>query len=136
MAEYKVMIVDDAVMMRSVIRGLVSKIPNFSVVANAENGKVALELLGVHKDLSLILLDIEMPEMDGLEFLRHAKIKSRAKICVLSSVAIDGSPYAAKARQLGADAIVTKPSGAVSFDLAAKRGDELTNVLQKLVGAI
>ena len=69
MAEYKVMIVDDAVMMRSVIRGLVSKIPNFSVVANAENGKVALEQLNIHKDLSLILLDIEMPEMDGLDLI-------------------------------------------------------------------
>ena len=54
-----------------------------------------------------------MPEMNGLEFLRHAKMKTRAKICILSSVAVSGSPYAAKAREFGADAIVTKPSGAV-----------------------
>jgi two-component system chemotaxis response regulator CheB/two-component system chemotaxis response regulator CheY len=90
--------------------------------------------LNNHKDLSLILLDIEMPEMDGLEFLRHAKLKSKAKIIVLSSVALAGSPYAAKARALGADAIVTKPSGAVSLDLVDARGLELTDVMRRLVG--
>jgi CheY-like chemotaxis protein len=103
-------------------------------VAFAENGKKALEELDKHKDLSLILLDIEMPEMDGLEFLRYAKLKSKAKIVILSSVALAGSPYAAKARMLGADAIVTKPSGAVSLDLVDKRGDELSQVMRQMVG--
>lgn len=131
---HKVLIVDDSVMMRTVVRGFVDKIPGFQVTAFAENGKKALEALAKHNDLSLILLDIEMPEMDGLEFLRFAKLKSKAKIIILSSVALSGSPYAAKARQLGADAIVTKPSGAVSYDLADKRGDELTLVMKKLVG--
>jgi len=75
-----------------------------------------------------------MPEMDGLEFLRYAKLKSKAKIVILSSVALSGSPYAAKARELGADAIVTKPSGAVSLDLVDKRGGELSQVMRQLVG--
>lgn len=132
--EYKVMIVDDSVMMRSVIRTFVTKMPEFKAVAFAENGKKALEELANHKDLALILLDIEMPEMDGLEFLRYAKLKTRAKIVILSSVALSGSPYAAKARALGADAIVTKPSGAVSLDLVEVRGSELTQVMRKLVG--
>ncbi len=132
--EHKVLIVDDSVMMRSVIRTFVTKMPDFRAVAFAENGKKALEELNNHKDLSLILLDIEMPEMDGLEFLRHAKLKSKAKIIVLSSVALAGSPYAAKARALGADAIVTKPSGAVSLDLVDARGMELTEVMRRLVG--
>lgn len=132
---HKVMIVDDSVMMRTVVRGFVDKIPGFKVVCFAENGKKALEELAKNNDLALIVLDIEMPEMDGLEFLRFAKLKSKAKVIILSSVALSGSPYAAKARQLGADAIVTKPSGAVSYDLADKRGDELTQVMKKLVGA-
>jgi len=132
--EHKVLIVDDSVMMRTVIRGFVTKMPEFTAVAFAENGKKALEELDKHKDLSLILLDIEMPEMDGLEFLRYAKLKSKAKIVILSSVALSGSPYAAKARELGADAIVTKPSGAVSLDLVDKRGGELSQVMRQLVG--
>jgi two-component system chemotaxis response regulator CheB len=132
---YKIMVVDDSVMMRTVIRSFISSLPEFEIAAFAENGKKALAELDKHKDLSLILLDIEMPEMDGLEFLRFAKLKSKAKIIILSSVALSGSPYAAKARSLGADAIVTKPSGAVSHDLADKRGSELTSIMKKLVGA-
>ncbi len=131
---YNVMIVDDSVMMRNVTRNLVSKWANFSVVATAENGKKALEELDKHKDLALILLDIEMPEMDGLEFLRLARLRTKAKIVILSSVAIAGSPYAAKARMLGADAIITKPSGAVSLDLAEKRGAEMQQTIKKVLG--
>ena len=131
----KVMIVDDSAMMRLVIKSIVEKIPGFEVAANAANGRLALVELQKHSDLALILLDIEMPEMNGLEFLRHAKLKTRAKICILSSVAVSGSPYAAKAHALGADAIVTKPSGAVSYDLAEKRGSELAHVMRRLVAA-
>ena len=131
----KVMIVDDLAMMRLVIKGIVEKIPGFEVAANAANGRLALVELQKHSDLALILLDIEMPEMNGLEFLRHAKLKTRAKICILSSVAVSGSPYAAKAHALGADAIVVKPSGAVSYDLAEKRGSELAHVMRRLVAA-
>ena len=131
----KVMIVDDSAMMRLVIKGIVEKIPGFEVAANAANGRLALVELQKHSDLALILLDIEMPEMNGLEFLRHAKLKTRAKICILSSVAVSGSPYAAKAHALGADAIVVKPSGAVSYDLAEKRGSELAHVMRMLVAA-
>ncbi len=131
---HKIMIVDDAAMMRTLIGNMIAKYPEFKVVALAENGKKALEHLPKHPDLRLILLDIEMPEMNGLEFLRHAKMKSKAKVVILSSVAAAGSKQAAEARTLGADAIVTKPSGSVSFDLAEKRGDELIRVMRKLVG--
>jgi len=132
---HKIMIVDDAVMMRTVVSNFIRGLPEFEIVATAPNGKAALEQLAKWPDLELILLDIEMPEMDGLEFLRHAKMKTKAKICILSSVAVSGSPHAAKARELGADAIVTKPSGAVSMDLAEKRGSELVSTMKKLVGA-
>ena len=92
-----------------------------------------MEQLKKHPDLGLILLDIEMPEMDGLEFLRHAKLRTRAKIVIFSSVAVAGSPHAAKARELEADAIVTKPSGAVSMDLADKRGSQLVQTMKTLM---
>ncbi len=130
---HNVMVVDDSTMMRAVVSNFISHLPEFQVVATASNGKHALEQLPKHPDLSLILLDIEMPQMDGLEFLRHAKLKTRAKIIILSSVAVSGSPHAAKARELGADAIVTKPSGAVSMDLADKRGAQLILTMQQLV---
>ncbi|WP_036281039.1 response regulator [Methylocystis sp. ATCC 49242] len=132
---HKVMVVDDSAMMRVVISNFVSSLPNYKVMAAAENGRKALEQLAKFPDLSLILLDIEMPEMNGLEFLRHAKLKSRAKIVILSSVAAAGSRQASEARSLGADAIVTKPAGAVSMDLADKRGAELARVMSSLAPA-
>ena len=108
----RVMVVDDASMMRLVIGNMLDKDPTFKVVANCGNGKEALDKLKSAAP-DIILLDIEMPEMDGLTFLRHARLKTRAKIVILSSVADAGSPRAAQARRLGADAVIAKPSGAV-----------------------
>jgi len=121
-------------MMRLVISNFIAPLPEFEIVASAANGKAALEQLKTHPDIELILLDIEMPEMDGFDFLRHAKLRTRAKIVILSSVTVAGSPHAAKARELGADAIVTKPSGAVSMDLAGKRGSQLVQTMKALIG--
>ena len=132
---YKVMIVDDAAMMRLYISSFLNSLPEFKMVAQAANGQEALDKLLDHPDLDLILLDIEMPVMDGLEFLRHAKLKTRAKICMLSSVTVQGSPHAAKARELGADGVVAKPSGTVSHDLEEKTGDELRDTMRRLVAA-
>lgn len=132
---HKVMIVDDAAMMRLYVASFVKSLPDFKVVAQAANGKEALEKIAGLPDLDIILLDIEMPVMDGFEFLRHAKLKTRAKIVMLSSVAVSGSPHAAKARTLGADGVVAKPSGAVSHDLEEKAGDELARTMRSLMGA-
>lgn len=132
---FNVMIVDDAAMMRLYIASFIKTLPDFKVVAQAANGREALDKLMNAPDLDLILLDIEMPVMDGLEFLRHAKLKTRAKICMLSSVVVSGSPHAAKARELGADGVVAKPSGTVSHDLEEKTGDELVKVMRSLMAA-
>jgi two-component system, chemotaxis family, protein-glutamate methylesterase/glutaminase len=133
MDKKKIMIVDDSSAMRLVIRNLINSDPNFSIVQTAANGKEALEKLAAANP-DLILLDLEMPEMGGLEFLRHARLKTRAKLVVLSSVAEAGSANAMKARTLGADAVVMKPSGAISYDLREKSGHELFQVLYKLLG--
>lgn len=133
MAPKRVMIVEDARMMQVIIQKFLENDPRLEVVGTASNGREALEKLpALNPDL--ILLDIEMPEMDGLEFLRHARLKSRAQVVVLTSVAPSGSPRAAEARALGAFAVVSKPSGAVSYDLAEKRGRELKAVIYRALG--
>ena len=120
----RLMLVDDSAIMRRVIGDFLEDLPELEVCATAENGQVALDKL---KDANpdLIILDIEMPTMNGLEFLRHAKLKSRAKVIVLSSVTNLASEKANMAIKLGADAIVSKPSGAVSHDLGGQCGDSL-----------
>ena len=133
MSAKNIMLVDDSSMMRLVIRNLLMTDPNFAITGSAENGKKALEQLA-EAGPDLILLDLEMPEMDGLEFLRLARPKTKAKVIVLSSIAAAGSPKAAQALSLGADAVISKPSGAVSFDLKEARGSELFAVIYRLLG--
>jgi two-component system, chemotaxis family, protein-glutamate methylesterase/glutaminase len=133
MEKKKVMIVEDSNVMRLVIRNMINTNPNLTVVKTASNGKEALEALPT-TPLDLILLDLEMPEMGGLEFLRLARLKTRAKIVILSSIAIEGSSVVSQARSLGADGVISKPSGPVSYDLEEKRGSEFWQVIHKLLG--
>ena len=132
MSQKGIMLVDDSATMRLIIRNLLNSDPNLRVVESVENGKKAMEALSTTQP-DMIVLDLEMPEMDGLEFLRQARSKTSAKILVLSSIVPAGSPKAAQARSLGADAIISKPSGTVSFDLKQSRGSELFTTIYRLL---
>jgi two-component system, chemotaxis family, protein-glutamate methylesterase/glutaminase len=133
MAKKKVLVVDDSFVMRTLIKDIVSADPDLEVVGDAANGKLALEAA---KKLSpnIILLDIEMPEMDGLECLKRLKLLSAAKVIIISSVAQTGSPQALQARRDGAVDVIAKPSGAMSLDLAAKKGHEIVKAIRRAAG--
>lgn len=124
-----IMIVDDSAIMRRIITEMVESFDDLSVCASALNGADALAQLKVAKP-DLILLDIEMPVMNGLDLLRHLKLRSPAKVIVLSSVTGLGSEKAALAIKLGADAIISKPSGAISLDLKKKSGEQLRHAIE------
>jgi len=131
-ARIRVLIVDDSFLMRRVIRNILEKDPDFEVVDEAANGLEALEC-ATRDQPHVILLDIEMPKMDGLEFLRHAAPLTNARVVVISSVAQLGSPQAMEALSLGATDIVPKPSGVLSMDLEEKKSQELLGVIRKAV---
>ena len=80
----KVLVVDDAPLMRMVIMNMLKDDPNLDVVGKAKNGAEALKLLPSRIKPDLILLDIEMPLMDGLTFLRHARSTFGGKILGVS----------------------------------------------------
>jgi two-component system, chemotaxis family, protein-glutamate methylesterase/glutaminase len=127
-ARKTVMIVDDAAMMRSVLSQLLAAAGTFDVLATCDTGRAALDALAGH-DPDIILVDIEMPVMNGIEFLRRARIRTRAKIIVLSASAETGSAHAREARRLGADAVLSKPSGPVSPDLIERSGEHILRAL-------
>nr|WP_319375577.1 chemotaxis-specific protein-glutamate methyltransferase CheB [uncultured Methanoregula sp.] len=107
----KVLIVDDSVFMRTVIRDMVTKDPAIEVVGTASNGVDALERI---ESLSpdLVTLDIEMPKMNGiqvLEELRKTKPKQRPKILMLSSLTSKDAEMTVQAIRLGADDFMLKP---------------------------
>ncbi|MGK7876420.1 MAG: response regulator [Xenococcaceae cyanobacterium] len=125
------MVVEDSPIMRVVMGNMIYKDPLIEIVEYANNGKEALEKLGSTQP-DLILLDIEMPEMDGLEFLRNSRLKTNAKVIVLTGEP-SSSPKVSNAKTLGANAVVSKPSGAVSLDLQEKRGQEIKQLIYQLL---
>ncbi len=132
MSKKQIMIVDDSSIMRRVIANVLALLDGVEICGQAKNGEHALELLGSMKP-DLILLDIEMPKMNGLDFLRHAKLRTRAKIIVLSSVTDLGSDRAVEALRRGADAIVSKPSGAISMDLEKECKEQLAQAISQVL---
>lgn len=130
----KVMLVDDAALMIHVLNQILDQDKNLEVTVKVNNGEEALQALQEHQP-DVILLDIEMPVMDGLTFLKHARVHSQARVIILSSVAMEGSPKAAEARRLGADAVLAKPSGAVSLNLALEKGQDILNTIYTVLRA-
>ena len=130
---HSVLIVDDSGLMRNTIRQIVAVDPDLEVVGEAEDGVVALEKIRAFKP-DIVLLDIEMPKMDGIAVLKRARLTSTAKIIILSSLAQLGSPQALEARRIGAADVIAKPSGTISLDLKAKRGSDILRAMRTVLG--
>ncbi len=131
--EYNVLIVDDSFLMRRILANILELDPGFNVCGEANDGIDALEKL-TQLNPDVILLDIEMPRMGGIEFLRLSKILTDAKVIIVSSVANVDSPQAKEALELGVVDIIHKPSGVLSLDMEEQRSKELLQVIRKAVG--
>lgn len=131
---YRVLIVDDSFLMRRVIRNIVEEDESFDIVGEAGDGLEAMESVATLEP-DLVLLDIEMPRMDGIEFLKRARLMTTAKIVIISSVARLGSPQADEALQLGAADIIPKPSGALSMELDSAQSAGLLEAMHRCIEA-
>ena len=129
----KVLIVDDSKMMRVLLARVVNSDPSFEVAGEADDGQAAIDLLS-ETSIDLVLLDIEMPVMNGVEALRQIRLKHDIKVIVVSSLAQVASVQAAEVKQLGVDGIVDKPGGALDPSLAATKGLELISLMRKVTG--
>jgi two-component system chemotaxis response regulator CheB len=108
----RVLLVDDAVVVRKALSVAIEKDPDLEVAGTAVNGRVALAKFPLVKP-DLVLLDIEMPEMDGLETVRELrKIDRRVPIIMFSTLSEHGAAVTLEALSLGATDYVTKPSNA------------------------
>jgi two-component system, chemotaxis family, protein-glutamate methylesterase/glutaminase len=130
MSKKQILVVDDSFIMRTIIKDIVESDPELEVAGFAENGKVGLQRMRELKP-DAILLDLEMPEMSGLDMLKRLMLLGKAKVIVVSSVGQTGSPQALEARRLGAVDVIAKPSGAMSLDLQAKKGHEIVQSLRR-----
>lgn len=109
----KVIIVDDSAVVRKVFAEELSKDPGIAVVGTAPDPFVARDrILQLQPDV--IILDIEMPKMDGLTFLEKLMKHYPLPVIIVSSLAAKGSDLALHALELGAVDVMAKPGSAYS----------------------
>ncbi|WP_428770967.1 chemotaxis response regulator protein-glutamate methylesterase [Treponema sp. HNW] len=129
-----VLIVDDSALMRNLVSRMVENVPGITVAAKAMNGQMALEKLESIK-VDIIILDLEMPVMTGLEFMRERKKRGLdIPVIILSSIAHRGAAVTMECLELGASDFLLKPSNVGSEDVG-KVADRIVQMVQSYGGA-
>jgi two-component system chemotaxis response regulator CheB len=119
----RVLIVDDSALMRSLLTELLSSDPEIEVVGSARDPYVARDKI---KELEpdVLTLDVEMPRMDGLTFLRNLMRLRPMPVVMVSTRTAVGAEAALEALEIGAFDVVAKPESVAADDLELQR-DEL-----------
>ena len=103
------MLVDDSLVVRSILERIVDQHPALKVCASVASAHDALAYLG-REPVDVIVLDIEMPGMNGIDALPHLLERAaKARVLILSSNCIEGGPAAIEALSLGASDTLAKP---------------------------
>ena len=115
MEKKNILIVDDSALMRRVESDIIKSDDRFQVLDTATNGLQAFDLVTRNsKNYDAVILDINMPKMNGIEFLETLeKQKIKLKVIVVSTLAKDGAAETIRALELGAFDYVTKPESFV-----------------------
>lgn len=108
MARIKVMVVDDSAVVRQVVSGLLSEDADIEVVAAVADPILAMARMKVQWP-DVIVLDVEMPRMDGITFLRKIMAEHPTPVVICSTLAETGAKTSMEALASGAVAIITKP---------------------------
>ncbi len=119
-SKIRVLVVDDTVLYRKIVSDVLAELPDVEVVGAAHNGKAALTKIKILKP-DLMTLDIEMPEMNGLQVLEHLRRqKADMGVIMLSTLTQEGGAMTMKALELGAFDFIPKPqSGTMADNRAA-----------------
>src|SRR5437764_6990491 len=128
----RVLVVDDSVVIRRLVTHALGEDRSIEVVGSAPNGSIGLARVPqVNPDV--ITLDVEMPEMDGLEMLRQLRQSNNGlRVIMFSTLTERGAASTMEALSLGADDYVTKASNAGSLDrsMATLRSELIPKIKQ------
>jgi len=120
MEKLKALVIDDTIVYRKIVGDVLKSIPGVEVVGTANNGKIALSKITSLKP-DLITLDIEMPEVNGIEVLQELhKSPTPPVVIMLSTLTQQGSEMTIKALELGAFDFVPKPDAGTMADNLVK----------------
>jgi two-component system chemotaxis response regulator CheB len=104
------MVVDDSAIIRGLISKILSSDPNISVAASVGNGQMAIDSLS-RNEVDVIVMDIEMPVMDGLTALpKLLKVKPDVRIIMASTLTVRNAETSMRALELGASDYIPKPT--------------------------
>jgi two-component system chemotaxis response regulator CheB len=133
---FKVLIVDDSAVVRQILQGVLSSDSDIEVVGTAPDPFVARDLI-VQKRPDVITLDMEMPRMDGITFLRKLMHYFPLPVIVVSSLTPEGSALALDALASGAVDVMCKPGATFTVgDLASELIDRVKVAARAKVGCI
>jgi two-component system chemotaxis response regulator CheB len=128
----RVLIVDDSATIRGFIARALKADPEIAVISSAADGQMAIDVLRQHPDIEIIILDIEMPVMDGLTALPLLlKTVPGVRVIMASTLTLRNAEISFKALALGASDYVPKPS-ARDLDAAADFHRELNEKIKAI----
>jgi two-component system, chemotaxis family, protein-glutamate methylesterase/glutaminase len=132
-SKIKVMIVDDSIVVRGLLRHIIEKDADIEISTTAVDGEEAFkDYMKYHPDI--VLMDVEMPNMNGLETLQKIlQFDPKAKVIMCSSVTQRGAEITYRALQIGAADFLTKPSSK-SIDRSQTFANQLIEKIRNLSG--
>lgn len=120
MRAIKVLIVDDSALVRQTYKTLLESEPDIHVIGTASDPYIAVQKIQRERP-DVITLDIEMPRMDGLTFLKKIMGQAPMPVIVISNQTSNGADAALKALELGAVDVMAKPNLSNEFEISESR---------------
>ena len=126
----RVLVVDDSALMRQFIGDILNSDPRIEVIGTARDGKDALSQIKKLKP-DLVTMDVDMPNMDGLQALEEIMRTNPLPVIMVSSMTQEGAEVTLRALALGCIDFIAKPSGTISLNIKSI-GEEL---IEKVIAA-
>ena len=123
----KVMLVDDSAVVRQVLAAVLARDPELEVIATAADPLFAMNKMNQNWP-DVVVLDVEMPRMDGITFLKQVMAVRPTPVVICSTLTEKGAATSVQAMSAGAVAIVTKPKQGLRDFLASDAGDLVQTV--------